>query len=251
MTCPEHLRTQSLLDGQLGEKDAREAERHIETCAECRQTRAETEALGHYIRHDSRVIPRRVCSPRELERCWTQRIANRLAETEFTSVVSGLVRPGARVFPRWRPVCRVLPDTSAIGRHADRSRHGRPCECARKRTHHRGSFQQSSHRQAMVCRPRAGVTARDGFRAGRFHARRRARGDDRRIAGRVVVYRHGAHEIDLFVWASSGTTLPASGLRHGYHSVFWRNGDLRFCRRFRHGTVRARQIVGLVKSERE
>jgi len=52
-----------------------------------------------------------------------------------------------------------------------------------------------------------------------------------RVAGRpaaVVVYAHGLHEIDLFVWADQGAALPASSLRHGYRAIFWKHGDLDF-----------------------
>jgi anti-sigma factor RsiW len=52
-----------------------------------------------------------------------------------------------------------------------------------------------------------------------------------RVAGSpaaVVVYRHGKHEIDLFVWSDRGSALPSAGLSHGYHSIFWKSQDLDF-----------------------
>ena len=45
----------------------------------------------------------------------------------------------------------------------------------------------------------------------------------------VVVYRHGAHVINVFVWAQTGGDLPEAITRNGYHLVFWRSGDLVFC----------------------
>src|SRR5258707_1119550 len=45
----------------------------------------------------------------------------------------------------------------------------------------------------------------------------------------VLVYRHGAHTINVFTWAQSGVALPDIVTRNGYHAVFWRNGDLVFC----------------------
>jgi anti-sigma factor RsiW len=44
----------------------------------------------------------------------------------------------------------------------------------------------------------------------------------------VVVYQHGRHEVDLFVWADRGSSLPAHIVRHGYHAMFWKSGDLNF-----------------------
>ena len=52
-----------------------------------------------------------------------------------------------------------------------------------------------------------------------------------RVAGApaaVVVYSHGKHEIDLFVCADRGGTLPPPGTRHGYHALFWKTADLDF-----------------------
>ena len=45
----------------------------------------------------------------------------------------------------------------------------------------------------------------------------------------VLVYRHGAHIINVFSWAQSGETLPNIVTRNGYHAVFWQGGDLVFC----------------------
>jgi anti-sigma factor (TIGR02949 family) len=45
----------------------------------------------------------------------------------------------------------------------------------------------------------------------------------------VVVYRHGAHVINIFSWAAKNGALPASVSRDGYHFVFWKSGDLDYC----------------------
>ncbi|MEI9931151.1 MAG: hypothetical protein WDM89_11560 [Rhizomicrobium sp.] len=44
----------------------------------------------------------------------------------------------------------------------------------------------------------------------------------------MVVYTHGHHVIDLFVWPDKGSVLPSNATRHGYHSIFWKRGDLNF-----------------------
>jgi anti-sigma factor RsiW len=51
--------------------------------------------------------------------------------------------------------------------------------------------------------------------------------DGRRAA--VVVYRHGAHIINVFAWTQNGGTLPDMVTRNGFHAVFWRSGNLVFC----------------------
>jgi len=45
----------------------------------------------------------------------------------------------------------------------------------------------------------------------------------------VVVYRHGAHLINVFAWARRGDPIPPATTRNGYHFVFWQNGDLILC----------------------
>lgn len=45
----------------------------------------------------------------------------------------------------------------------------------------------------------------------------------------VVVYRRGAHVINVFAWPRSGAVEPASVTRNGYHVQCWTNGDLDFC----------------------
>jgi anti-sigma factor RsiW len=67
----------------------------------------------------------------------------------------------------------------------------------------------------------------------------------------VVVYRHGAHEIDLFVWTGTGPQLPGSTVRHGYHLVSWAKGDLRFAVVSDMESGEIDQFVHLVQSEPE
>jgi len=67
----------------------------------------------------------------------------------------------------------------------------------------------------------------------------------------VVVYRHGAHMIDLFVWADRGSRLPPMAVRHGYRSQFWRSGDLDFAAVSDTQGAELERFVQLVKSERE
>jgi anti-sigma factor RsiW len=51
--------------------------------------------------------------------------------------------------------------------------------------------------------------------------------DNRRAA--VLVYRHGAHIINVFVWAAGVESLPMNTTRKGYHVDCWREADLAYC----------------------
>ena len=45
----------------------------------------------------------------------------------------------------------------------------------------------------------------------------------------VVVYRHGAHVINVFTWVAGRTTFPEFTTRNGYHMASWRVGNLQYC----------------------
>ena len=75
-----------------------------------------------------------------------------------------------------------------------------------------------------------------------------------RLEGRpaaVVVYGHGLHEIDLFVWADRGSQLPGATARHGYHLVSWKSGDLGFAAVSDAESGEISEFVRLVRSEPE
>jgi anti-sigma factor RsiW len=51
--------------------------------------------------------------------------------------------------------------------------------------------------------------------------------DGRRAA--VLVYRHGAHVINVFSWGGAEAQLPGGRVREGYRIRCWRSGDLNDC----------------------
>lgn len=51
--------------------------------------------------------------------------------------------------------------------------------------------------------------------------------DRQRVA--TLVYRHGAHLINVFSWAAGRQALPHSATRSGYHLACWRDGGLQYC----------------------
>ena len=44
----------------------------------------------------------------------------------------------------------------------------------------------------------------------------------------VAVYAHGNHELDLFTWVDKRGTPPPSATARGFHTAFWKQGDLNF-----------------------
>jgi anti-sigma factor RsiW len=64
----------------------------------------------------------------------------------------------------------------------------------------------------------------------------------------VIVYRHGAHTINVFSWAASGSP-PAQGVtRNGYRLEFWRSGNLEYCAVSDTGRDELHALVQLLQS---
>jgi anti-sigma factor RsiW len=45
----------------------------------------------------------------------------------------------------------------------------------------------------------------------------------------VLVYRHGAHWVNVFSWPRTSLLLPHVSTRRGYHLLFWQDGDVAYC----------------------
>ena len=71
------------------------------------------------------------------------------------------------------------------------------------------------------------------------------------VPAAVVVYRHGKHEVDLFVWADKGSRQPGESTTRGYHAIFWKRGDLDFAAVSDTEGTELHKFVTLVQSEPE
>jgi anti-sigma factor RsiW len=251
MTCPDRARTQSCLDGQPGEADRKEAERHIDACPECRELRAEITSVRHLMRQRAtrhrapRSLAGRigaVLDGEDMRRARDARINRRsfwlgaAGGTGLSALAAGLA------FLVLLPASSNSLMQSLIDAHTQALMSGHVIAVASSNHH---TVKPWFAGRVPVSPPVADF-AQDGFTL--------AGGRVDEIAGSqaaVVVYRHGAHEIDLFVWADRGSRLPAPGVRHGYHAVFWKNGDLDFAAISDMQSSELSRFVELVKSERE
>ena len=232
MPCAEILSTQAFIDGEAVGGDAEAAERHLETCAECHAFVADAAALSDSI---YKTAPRYL-APAALR----ERIVEDLDEEEARS--TAILSPARRVQRRgfW---LGALSGASATGLAAavamlsvlPPTADGLVARLTDAHTHALMSGQEiavvsSDHHTVKpwfagkigIAPPVTDFTEQ-GYKltGGRLD---RAAG----ASAAVVVYQHGRHEIDLFVWADRGDALPSSGLHHGYHSIFWKRGDLDF-----------------------
>ena len=226
MSCPELLRTQAYLDGELEGVAASEAERHIETCAECQQASADAAQLSDAIRRDAMPYrapdalrarigamleteaPPRVV-PFKRRNFWYGALSGASAMAAAASVAFVLVLP-----PSAETLAQSITDdhTAALT------------------TGHLIQIASSSHHvvkpwfagRVDVSPPTPDFPDQNFVLTG---------GRIDQVAGSraaVVVYKHGRHVIDLFVWPDKGSVLPGNATRHGYHSIFWKSGDLNF-----------------------
>ena len=224
MTCSDLLRTQAWLDGELDDRAAAEAERHMRECADCQRAERGCRAMSAM-----RFVP---TSP--LSR------AGRVARPHHGSAGCG-TRPQAgaaqflvgrgqrgrdrRHWPQSLAFFSFLPPsaatlTEAVDRRTYRAlMRGETIEVVSSNHH----TVKPWFAGRIALSPPVADFAQKGFSL--------AGGRVDEIAGAraaVVVYRHGAHEIDLFVWADAARDTAGATTRLGYHTVFWKRGDLDF-----------------------
>ena len=223
MDCAELLRTQAFIDGELDSAASADAERHIETCAACQAFVADAAASADLIcRHAAQhkapdTLRRKVLN--DLKTPSLPKPANRSFWLGAGSGagVGALLAAGFAVFALMPPAAtlgdalvdahtRSLMDSATI-QVASSSHHtvkpwfaGRIAISPPVADFPQGGFILTGGRLATVSN----------------------------IPMAVVVYRHGAHEVDLYSWADKGQALPGMTVNHGYRVKFWKSRDLDF-----------------------
>ena len=228
MTCVEFERTSAYLDGELDASASADAERHIESCPHCQALIAAASDASEALRGGAS----RLRAPASLR----ARIAQGLDEEEIKVVRLSPARPARRQF--WlgaasgmgaSAIAAVMvlavmappaPESLTVALVDDHVRalsSGRTIEIVSS-SHH--TVKPWFAGRAPLSPPVSDFAA-DGFPlvGGRV---------DKVAGGKaaVVVYRHGAHEIDLYVWPSRGAGPPPRAERRGYHLVSWTDRDL-------------------------
>jgi anti-sigma factor RsiW len=229
MTCPEQLRTQAYLDGELDGHAAAEAERHIETCAECQAFSADAAHLSDAMRRKltrrraPAALRARIAAALDAERPSAKILAFKPGGRSFwAGAASGV---GLSALAAGFAILAILPPSagtlaqSVADAHTEALMSGRVIEVASS-SHHTVKPWFAGR---VPLSPPVADFAQQGFAL--------TGGRTSQIAGKsaaVVVYRHGRHEVDLFVWADNGARLPNETVARGYRSLFWKRGDLDF-----------------------
>jgi len=224
MACDHGLQTQAYLDGELDAVQSLQAEAHLETCAECQALAADhadmkaamtgasyhraspelRARIGAVLDAENNVVA--MPAPRRKDRFWLG----------AGSGAGGMAIAAALAFFLFLPANQVV--MSDLVEAHQRSLVGEHLIDVASSDHHTVKPWFAGHSDVS---PPAEDFKADGFtlvggRADYVHGARAS----------VVVYRHGAHVINLFAWADRGQSLPSGGMRDGYRVILWKQGDL-------------------------
>jgi len=245
MLCPEHLRVQAHFDGEVDALSALEIERHLERCAECRELHAQLSRLRASLRSE---LPHERVPPA---------LAARLAEALSAAAEQGPDGPAAGPRPKRSPAAardlvRLRPFWAGVlsgaGAAAVVAAACLALWLPGLRTEPLAAELVDAHLRSLMPDHLIEVVSSDRHTVKPWYAGHadvspavadfEAQGyplaggradfvDHQRAA--VIVYRHGAHVINVFSWAADGHSLPAEQTRQGYRLLSWRVGDLQYC----------------------
>jgi anti-sigma factor RsiW len=245
--CAESLRTQAYFDAEVDALTAVEIERHVERCAECRALLKDLEQLRAALRRDAsyaqtppalraRILraldqesdapqlaaaqdtPRRSAMRPTLSQPLIRRAASfwtGAASGFGTAAIAACVAFFLLAPPLFNPLVNDLVSAHARSLLPD---HLIDVVSTDKHTVKPWFAGHADVSPAVADFASQGYTLVGG-RADYLDHQRSA----------VVVYRHGAHVINVFSWAADKRALPGNTTRNGYHLAFWQQGDLRYC----------------------
>jgi anti-sigma factor RsiW len=230
MPCTEALRTQEYFDGELDASASVDVERHLEACADCASLLADLESTRRLIREQAPyhraddALRRRIADSLRRED-GDRPTVRRWATTNWRFLSGAASGSAATALAAALVVFAALPPPSS------------PLVSDVMNAHLRSMM--SDHLVDVVSSDRhtvkpwfAGHTdvsppavdfAAQGYK---LIGGRADYVDGHRAA--VVVYRHGAHVINVFAWTGGGGNPPASASRNGYRFAFWKQGNLSF-----------------------
>jgi anti-sigma factor RsiW len=231
MLCPEALRVQAYFDGELDASAAAEVERHMEACSECAALLQSLETVRGAMRQQTlyhRASPKlksRVTRAldREVGNLWSLEGVLLRGKQFWSGAASGALvtaLAASLTFLVLMPPPSSQLVNDVMGAHLRSLMENHLIDVVSSDQH---TVKPWFAGHADVSPPTADFPKEDyrlvGGRVDYVEGHRAA----------VLVYRHGAHTINVFSWAQSGESLPNIVTRNGYHAVFWKSGDLVFC----------------------
>jgi anti-sigma factor RsiW len=252
MPCNEALRTQAYFDGELDAAAALEVEKHLETCADCTALLKDLEATRRVVRSDATYHRlddeqrSRIMGALDRESGGTRSAPAVAVRPRRAGFLAGaLSGAGATALAAALGFLLIVPPATDLVVGDVMNAHLRSMMSDHlidvvSTDHHTVKPWFAGHSDIS---PPVADFSKEGFKlvGGRVDFV-----DGHRAA--VVVYRHGAHVINVFAWAAAGSgKLPDDVTRNGYHMVFWKGGDLVFCAVSDTGVDELGQLVHLLK----
>jgi anti-sigma factor RsiW len=224
MNCEQSLLVQAYLDGELDAVEALKAEQHLESCAQCQAMAADHADMkaamaGATYHRAGTALRARVAAALDAESGRVTEFRPLSRKPGFWlgagSGAGGMAIAAVLAFLLFLPANPLVNDLATA--HLRSLMAGHLIDVASS-DHHTVKPWFAGHTDVS---PPAEDFAADGFtlvggRADYVHGERAA----------VVVYRHGAHIINLFAWAGRDASLPGTRLRDGYRMIFWKQNDL-------------------------
>ena len=234
MQCAEALRVQAYFDGEVDAVSALEVERHVEHCPECRsllghladtraRIRSEVEfatappalraSIGRLLDQETRGAAREA-APRR----WRPWRTSPLWLGSFSGVGAALAAGIALFFLLPAAGTPVLDELVSAHVRSLMPQHLTDVVSTDRHTVKPWFAGHADVSPVVVDFADQGYPLVGG-RADYFERQRVA----------AVVYRHGAHVINVFAWVAGSPTLPEYTTRSGYHIACWKLGNLQYC----------------------
>jgi anti-sigma factor RsiW len=251
VTCADTLRVQAYFDAELDAAEAAAVERHLLGCAECRALLSDLAELRSTLRRDcapSAPASLRSALSRALDaeeaRIQRTRPAAPWRTRSFWlgagSGIAGSALAAALVLVLVSPLLGAALLDDLAGAHL-RSLTPAHLIAVESSDHHTVKPWFAGHADVS---PVVADFAAAGFTlaGGRADALQRQR-------AAVLVYRHGAHVINVFSWKAGRSALTREAVRNGYHMIFWSDGDLQYCAVSDAGWDELRRLTRLIQEQ--
>lgn len=236
MACAESDRVHALVDGELVVAEAAALAQHLAGCAECEALAAELQALRASLKAGASRYAAGPALRGRIARALAADGAAAAAKSRgrrdallrqpafWSGAAGGALAAGVAALAIVASLGRGVPDAlehDVLSAHLRAQVSGHPIDVESSDRH---TVKPWLAGHADVAPPVTDFAA-DGFvlSGGRVDYV-----DGTRAA--VVVYRHGAHLIDVFAWRDAAGALRERAVSaNGYRLLFWRAGDLAFC----------------------
>jgi len=252
MPCKEAVHAQAFLDGETTGRPARDIEAHIASCADCTALKNEVELASRLLRSGA---------------------ANYRAPPDLRERVAFSLSDAAAGAPKWQWLASLFERIGAFWAGIIGGAMAAACAAAvafflfyPATTNPLIQDLLSAHLRSLMPDHLIDVASSDHHTVKPWFAGRTdvsppvadfpGKGfsliggridyiDGHRAA--VVVYRHGAHVVNLFAWHDASVRLPDALTRNGYHFMFWRDGDIDYCAVSDTAAEELRSLVALLR----